>query len=343
MLVGYKELLLRYEALSRTLQQQLGLGGGTDGTDGSSASGSMPAAAAAPANASPGHRSKGQQQQAGFGSMIIQGAEQSMGAARRALSNPILVAAPGGRTSPAAGSAASSADASPSGKWSPGGILQRIASRGGRRSQTPPKDRDGERAAAADAAAQAVAADAATQGVEQGAAGVRAASPARQGQHPFFSTLFGSPRQQQQQQEQQGGQPAAAPEQHHAVASAAAGHGDADVDADLQQAAATSGVAAGPELSFADELLQPQASGRCGGAAAGEGLSGQEQPQGQPGEQPAASSGDLIQLDASASEEVPGVSGGSATLLPATDGGPAAAGQGPAAEQQGQPLDESLI
>ena len=182
-LVGYKELLLRYESLSRSLQQQLGFGDGNGNEPSSSGSlASVPAAA----SRSPGHRSKLDQQQYGFGSLILPtgggaagGGDGSMGSGgRRATSAPVAV--PG---NPSSSAAPGSADASPSGKWSPGGILQRISSQAQRakRSITPPRDRDGSRAAAA------AAAEAGSRSPPTGAG-----SAGKPGQHPFFSTLFGS-------------------------------------------------------------------------------------------------------------------------------------------------------
>ena len=329
MLTGYKELLLRYEALSRALQHQLGLGGGEGASEAATAAnGAGTPVAAGPAGAapaaSPGHRSKVQQQQAGFGSLILQGADAGLGAARRALSAPMHILPGNGRTSPASSSAANSAEASPSGKWSPGGILQRI-SRGARRSQTPPRDRSGERAAVASAAAAAAAAAPEPSG--------GSASSAGKG-HPLISTLFGSPRQHHQQPPPQQQQPAAAVPGLPAEAGS-------DPDA---AAAAAAAAAAGAEPSFhMEDLLR--ADGGLGSPL--------EQPQ-QPGstaaseqreapaQLPAGASVDLIQLGEAA--------GGAAAADPLLGGGEAAGGtaeqQQLQEQQQQQPLphsDGSLI
>ncbi|EFN58694.1 hypothetical protein CHLNCDRAFT_140312 [Chlorella variabilis] len=129
LLVGYKELLLRYEALSRAFQQQLGLAGSADST-------------AALAGSGTAHRSKLEQQQYGFGSLVLPEADGggSLGQGGYAHSAPLAVPSRGA-------SAASPQDASPSGKWSPGGILHRITSSRTRRTLTPPKDSDGSRGA----------------------------------------------------------------------------------------------------------------------------------------------------------------------------------------------------
>ncbi|PSC72702.1 vacuolar sorting-associated 9A-like [Micractinium conductrix] len=156
-LVGYKELLLRYEALSRSLQQQLGLGDAAAAAEGPSAAG--PAGTDAPR----GHRPKQLQQEGGFGSLVLpdqlEAAFLGGAAGARRASAPVPLAS-------------GSPDASPSGKWSPGGILQRIApaARGLGRSFTPPRER-GSRTAGEQSPAAA------------------AARPGKQA--PFFATLFG--------------------------------------------------------------------------------------------------------------------------------------------------------
>lgn len=160
-LVGYKELLLRYEALSRALQQQLGLGAGSPSVG----------AAAGVAEAGPwarsgsAHRSKEQQQGRGFGSVIPPGLDSALpGDGHQA----------GGAAPETAGPDASAAG---SGNWSPGGLLQRISSRTMPvRSQATSKDQSSGRAGAQEAAA----------------AAARVASPSKKSPHPVFSTLFGS-------------------------------------------------------------------------------------------------------------------------------------------------------
>ena len=260
-LLGYKELLLRYEALSRALQQQLGLLPGAP--DGSNSTGSSPAGL----STSPGHRSKGQQAAQGFGSLVL--TDAGTGHARRVASAPIAVAAPHGAR--AAGSAPGSADASPGGKWSPGGILQRISkgASAARRSITPPRDRGGGRAA--------VAAEAAVTAAEAGGRSLnnsRAASPAGKSGQPFFSTLFGSPKNAAAQQLTAEQQPAE--QQPRAAAAADEQRGNPQPPAQQPQPAEqpqptelephVGGAAAAPaggsdeptpELSFGGGLLSP--------------------------------------------------------------------------------------
>jgi hypothetical protein len=258
-LVGYKELLLRYEALSRALQQQLGLLPGAAPADGGSSTSGSPAGL----STSPGHRSKGQQAAQGFGSIVLTATDAGIGHARRVISAPIAVAAPA--ADPAAGSAPGSADASPSGKWSPGGILQRISkgASAARRSMTPPRDRSGSRAAVA-AEAAVPSADV----VARSPNSSRAASPGGKPGQPFFSTLFGSPKNanahqqaaEQQAAEQQvltatvaGKQPGSPqpPEEQWQPSEPASDVGEA--------AAAPSGSSGEPtpELSFGGGLLSP--------------------------------------------------------------------------------------
>ncbi|KAL4458115.1 hypothetical protein ABPG75_012980 [Micractinium tetrahymenae] len=286
-LVGYKELLLRYEALSRALQQQLGLGAGSPTL----------AAAAAAAEASLGarhgsaHRSKEQQRHYGFGSLIPPGLEGMLPEGRQ-------------QSGGAAAAAEPETAAASSGRWSPGGLLQRIASktRSGR-SLTPPGDRDGSRTAADEEAA---------------AEAARAGSPSKQSSsHPIFATLFGSsspklgaraklqqaqegpaPKpasaQQQQQQQQQPQQP---PQQQlqqlpqhaaqvgaHVEPAGSAGSSalPAHVEQPRQQQTGAAGTAAtaaaaaddseaGPEPSFAAEQESAQES-------AGQGPAGSARP-----------------------------------------------------------------
>ena len=280
-LVGYKELLLRYEALSRSLQQQLGFG---DGNGPSSSGSGSSAGAPAAASRSPGHRSKMDQQQYGFGSLILPtgggaGGDGSLGSAgRRASSAPL--ASPG---SPSSSAASGSADASPSGKWSPGGILQRISSQAQRakRSITPPRDRDGSRAAAA--------AETGSHSQQGGTA-----SPGKPGQHPFFSTLFGSstssgsgPKVGLQQPQQQ--RPAAAPPTLRQPGEAGAG-----------------GSVSGAPIAIAPEAVAVAAAAA---AADGPAVPGGSLPGAAPVEEQAGGAGmpaDLIQLGSSSYSEEAG-------------------------------------
>lgn len=161
-LVGYKELLLRYEALARALQQQLGLGAVSPAASAAAAA----AEASLGARSGSAHRSKEQQRGHGFGSLIPPGLEGALLDGRQQA---------GGTAG-----AAVEPDASPtsSGRWSPGGLLQRITSKTKpARSQAPPTDHDGGSAAASSEAA---------------AAGGKAGSPSKQSPHPLLGTLFGS-------------------------------------------------------------------------------------------------------------------------------------------------------
>lgn len=253
--MGYKELLLRYEALSRALQQQLGLLPGAASADGGSSNSGSPAGAA-DLSTSPGHRSKGQQAAQGFGSLVLTVSDTGIGHARRVISAPIAVAAPAG--GPTAGLVPSSADASPSGKWSPGGILQRISkgASAARRSITPPRDRRGGRTAAA-----AEAASAAAESASRSPSSSRAASPGGKAGQPFFSTLFGSPKNaspQQQAAEQQAQAATAVGEQPGEVQPAVQQPMAPDSEAGEPAAALAGGSAEpAPELSFAEGLVSP--------------------------------------------------------------------------------------
>lgn len=273
--MGYKELLLRYEALSRALQQQLGLLPGAAHADGSSSRSGSPAGMTG-LSTSPGHRSKGQQAALGFGSLVLTASDAGIGHARRVGSAPIPVAAP---VRGAAGSAPGSADASPSGKWSPGGILQRISkgASAARRSITPPRDRSGGRVAAvADAAASAEA-------VSRSPNSSRAASPGGKAGQPFFSTLFGSPKnasaQQQAAEEQQAQAGSAAGEQQpgaaqppvHLPLRTEPGPEAAEVAAAAPQAGSS------PELSFDGGLLS--SADEPGTAAVAGAAEGDDEPQ----------------------------------------------------------------
>lgn len=246
LLVGYKELLLRYEALSRAFQQQLGLAGSADST-------------AALAGSGTAHRSKLEQQQYGFGSLVLPEADGggSLGQGGYAHSAPLAVPSRGA-------SAASPQDASPSGKWSPGGILHRITSSRTRRTLTPPKDSDGSRGAE----------DSTPLGQAGRLRSLARLSPSKQpGQHAFFSALFpnstgSSPKvvsavQQQQQHtpEQTPEQPSfAPPQQALAELSAHGNSGDAAALAPtvaLQRQPAAGSTEASAEVTVAEQTSQP--------------------------------------------------------------------------------------
>lgn len=253
-LLGYKELLLRYEALSRSLQQQLGLEGG----DGSTAA-------------------------AGSG-----------GLGRGGEASAALLPVVHGQAGSADCSPPGLRDVSPAAKWSPGGILQRIASsRGPGRTSTPPRRRSDEGGAVGSAQEE---------GQGRGAGRVAPLfrlSPSKQGagqQRAFFPALFGSgasggsgsPQSPagrsppQASQAQQASSPAPQQQPHAAPVPVPAGRdggGRSTSQPDVpsaglvqQQQAAAQGDAGTPEPSFADHLagspLAAQSSGLVAAAAA---------------------------------------------------------------------------